>query len=475
MQPPDITLDANPKQSILPSGIRPMAIRVRSVVVLLLFVAAVGGAGFALYRWRQASAKPPVEFETARVERGKVVARVTATGTLSALVTVQVGSQVSGRIDKLFVDFNSQVKKGQLIAKIEPQLFQAAVDQTRANYVAAQGGLAKAEAQARDAQRQFDRAKGLLERKLVAQADFDTAEANLDVAKAQIAMAKGTIAQAKPSLSQAEVNLQYTKIVSPTDGVVISRSVDVGQTVAASLQAPTLFVIAQDLRKMQVDTSVTEADIGKLKAGMSASFTVDAFPGRFKGQVRQIRNSATTVQNVVTYDAVIDVDNSELKLRPGMTANVTFVWAEKDDVIRVPNAALRFRPTPEIFTELKLPVPPGLNATAAGRAPRPAGGGPAGGGPAGGPAGPAAGGARPRGGDGKRSDEPAERTLWLQRDGRPESATVKTGVSDGSLTEIVEGSVHEGDLVIVDASVGGVAAAKAGTPPPGAANMRRIF
>jgi HlyD family secretion protein len=448
-----------------------MALRVRNLLVLLVIAAAVGGGGYALYRWRQASAKPAVEFETAKVERGKVVARVTATGTLSALVTVQVGSQVSGRIDKLFVDFNSQVKAGQLIAKLEPQLFQAAVDQTRANYVAAQGGLAKAEAQARDAQRQFDRAKGLVERKLIAQADFDTAEANLDVAKAQIAMAKGTIAQAKAALNQAEVNLQYTKIVSPTDGVVISRSVDVGQTVAASLQAPTLFVIAQDLRKMQVDTSVTEADIGKLKAGMPATFSVDAFPGRFRGQVRQIRNAATTVQNVVTYDAVIDVDNSELKLRPGMTANVTFIWAEKDDVVKVPNAALRFRPTPEIFTALKLPVPAGLNAAGGGRGPRPAGGGAA---PGGSGAGPAGGGARPRGGDGKRGDEQADRTVWLQRDGRPEAATVKTGVSDGSVTEIVEGSVREGDLVIVDASIGGTPAAKAGAPSP-AANMRRIF
>jgi len=452
-----------------------MAIRARSIVVLLLIVAAIGGGGFALYRWQKAQAKPPVEFETARIDRGRVVARVTATGTLSALVTVQVGTQVSGRIEKLFVDFNSEVKAGQLIAKLEPQLFQAAVDQTRANYVAAQGGLAKAEAQARDAKRQFDRAKGLLDRKLVAQADFDTAEANLDVANAQISMAKGTIAQAKAALNQSLVNLQYTKIVSPTDGVVISRSVDVGQSVAASLQAPTLFVIAQDLRKMQVDTSVTEADIGKLKPGMSATFTVDAFPGRFRGKVRQIRNSATTVQNVVTYDAVIDVDNPELKLRPGMTANVTFIWAEKDDVLRVPNAALRFRPTAEIFTELKMPVPPGLTATGPGRAPRPSGGtAPGAGPPAGGPVGPAAGGAaRMRGADGKRGDEQAERTLWLLRDGRPESAMVKTGATDGSLTEI-EGSVHEGDLAVVDASVGGVTPAKATNAASGG-GMRRIF
>jgi HlyD family secretion protein len=418
-----------------------------------------------------------VEFETAKIDKGRIVSRVTATGTLSALVTVQVGSQVSGRIQKLFVDFNSPVKAGQLIARIDPQLFQASVDQARANYVASVGGQTKADAQARDAKRQFDRAKGLLERKLIAQADYDTAEANLDVANANVAMAKGSIAQAKASLQQAEVNFQYTRIVSPTDGVVISRSVDVGQTVAASLSAPTLFVIAQDLSKMQVDTSVAEADIGKLKPTMSATFTVDAFPGeKFRGKVRQIRNAATTVQNVVTYDAVIDVDNDELKLRPGMTANVTFIWAQKDDAVRVPNAALRFKPATEIFAALGQTPPANVTAKparpqgVAALMPALGGGGPPGGGRRGGGSGAGAGGAgRPRGGD-EANDK---RTVWMNRGGHLESVPVQTGITDGSLTEMVSGGLQPGDLVIIDATADGAASSSSSGAPSGGG--RRLF
>jgi HlyD family secretion protein len=484
------SLDPAAKPRILRPGTHLMAVRARGIAALVVVLAVVAGGAYGIVRWRRAHAKPAVEFETAKVERGRIVSRVTATGTLSALVTVQVGSQVSGRIQKLFVDFNSPVKAGQVIAVIDPQLFQAASDQARANYVAAEGSLVKADAQARDAKRQFDRARGLLDRKLIAQADFDTAEANLDVANAQVAMAKGSLAQAKAGLHQAQVNLDYTRIVSPTDGVVISRSVDVGQTVAASLAAPTLFVIAQDLRKMQVDTSVTEADIGKLRPDMAATFTVDAFPGeKFRGKVRQIRNSATTVQNVVTYDAVIDVDNDQLKLRPGMTANVTFIWAEKSDALRVPNAALRFRPTAEMFTALALPVPPGLRdgpgggargpRAESGGAPAPSGAGAPtaaspGSGPGSGPAGTgAAGRTRGAGGAGRGEATSDRRTVWRERAGHPESVEVRTGISDGSMTEIVEGDLHESELVIVDASTSGQAAAAGSSGPPG--GMRRIF
>src|SRR2546428_556586 len=287
----------------------------------------------------------PAKYETVKVERGRIVARVTASGTLSALVTVQVGTQVSGRIQDLYVDFNSPVRKGQILAKIDPQFFRAEVEQAKANLAAAQGNLAKAKAQAVDAHRQFERAEVLGQKaQLVAQADIDTADANAQAADAQIKAMEGAVAQAQASLYQAEVNLGYTTIASSIDGVVISRNVDVGQTVAASLQAPTLFTIAQDLRKMQVDTNVSEADVGKLRDGMPTSFTVDAFPGEtFKGVIRQIRNAPQSVQNVVTYDAVIDVDNSDMRLRPGMTANVTFTYAQKDDALRFPNAALRFR------------------------------------------------------------------------------------------------------------------------------------
>lgn len=450
----------------------------RRLLLTVFALVALAGAGLGVRRWRAAHQKPPVEFDTAAVDRGRIVARVTATGTLSALVTVQVGTQISGTVQKLYADFNSTVKKGELIAKIDPQLFQAALEQAQANYEAAQGNLLKAEAQERDAGRQFEREKAMLDRKLVAQADYDTSQANLEVARGSSAAARGSLAQAKAQLSQAKVNLDMTHIVSPTDGTVISRNVDVGQTVAASLSAPTLFAIAKDLREMQVDTSVAEADVGKLSAGMPATFTVDAFPGeRFKGKVRQIRNAAQTVQNVVTYDAVIDVDNSDLKLRPGMTANVTFVSAEKDDVIRVPNAAMRYKPSADIFTALGLPVPHGLHepgerahggsASGAG----PGGGGPAAGGPRAGGV-PNGGAWRAHAGGGKGEGPSDKRAVWVLRGGQPQQINLRIGLSDGSTTEVVEGDLHEGDQVIVDASTSETAAALPGGPGGG---LRRLF
>jgi HlyD family secretion protein len=454
------------------------AVRRSVVVVLAVGLLAAGGAG--AWRWRQTHRKAPVEFDTANVDRGKIIARVTATGTLSALVTVQVGTQVSGTIQKLLVDFNSPVKKGQLIAKIDPQLIAASLEQARANFEAAQGNLLKAEAQERDAGRQFERSRDLLDRKLIAQADFDTTQANLEVAKGASAAARGTLAQAKAALFQAQVNLNMTSIVSPTDGTVISRSVDVGQTVAASLAAPTLFVIAKDLREMQVDTSVAEADVGKLSTAMAATFTVDAFPGeRFRGKVRQIRNAPTTLQNVVTYDAVIDVANPDLKLRPGMTANITFIAAERDGVVRVPNAALRFRPTPEIFSALGIPVPAGVR-DAGNRAGGPAGGGPGAGGGAhsggaapGGGAGPGGpGGARPHGAG--HGDAPTDRrSVWALRDGKPQMVPLRIGLSDGNMTEMLEGELREGEAVIVDASAADGQAPGAPATAPG--GMRRLF
>jgi len=356
---------------------------------------------------------PSADYETAKVERGRIVAKVTASGTLSALVTVQVGSQVSGRIQEIHVDFNSPVRKGQVLARIDPQIFRAAVEQAKANLAAAEGNLAKARAQAVDAHRQFDRSRSLLqEGQLIAQSDVDTADANAQSADAQVQAMQGSVAQARASLDQAEVNLGYTAITSSIDGTVISRDVDVGQTVAASLQAPTLFTIAQDLKKMQVDTNVSEADVGKLSAGMPSAFTVDAFPGEtFKGMVRQIRNAPQTVQSVVTYDAVIDVNNPDLRLRPGMTANVTFTYAEKSDALRLPNAALRFRPPAEI----------------AAKAPRP---------------------------------ERDRRIVWVLRDGQPKPLSVRTGISDGSATEIAEGDLREGDDLITEAT-----SSKSNVPP----------
>lgn len=370
-------------------------------------------AGAALLLRSGASKDTAAGYLTAGIDRGRISARVTASGTLSALVTVQVGSQVSGRIQSLYADFNSPVKKGQVIARIDPRLFQAAVEQAQANLKAAEGNLAKARVQARDAERQALRAEAMAAQKLITESDRDTARANADAAQAGVAAAEGVMAQTRAALNQARINLAYTEIISPTDGVVISRNVDVGQTVAAALQAPTLFVIAQDLRQMQVDTNVAESDIGKLRQDMPVSFTVDAYPSeRFRGSIRQIRNAPQTVQNVVTYDAVIGVDNAELKLRPGMTANVTFAYADKADVLRVANAALRFRPPQELL-------------------PKGAAGAPANSG---------------RAGD--------RRTLWLLRDGVPQAVSVRLGISDGSYTEIVEGEVRAGDAAITESRNG---------------------
>jgi HlyD family secretion protein len=406
--------------------------------IAVVMGAALLGGGVLIFQRTRGPAE--AKYLTTPAERGRLVARVTATGTLSARVTVQVGAQVSGRIQDILVDFNSPVKKDQVIAKIDPQLFVAAVEQAKANYVAADGNRNKARVQAVDGQRQFDRAKALRDQSLIAQADLDTAEANVQSARAAAAAADGAVSQAQAALHQAEINLRYTTILSPINGVVISRNVDVGQTVASALQAPTLFTIAEDLQKMQVDTAVGEADVGKLKPGMATTFTVDAYPNeKFKGVVRQIRNAPQTVQNVVTYDAVVDVNNADLKLKPGMTANATFVFVERDDVLRVPNAALRFRP----------PAEPGERAHGGGR------GGGAGGG-----------GAQAASQGRKERDAPDRRTVWVLAPNatRPTAVPIRVGVSDGSLTEVLEGALNAGDAVVTE-----LASGVEGKPPGGGA------
>lgn len=381
------------------------------------------GTYFGVRAYRTSRTRAP-RFETSAVDRGRIAARVTSTGTLSALVTVQVGSQVSGRIMALGADFNSQVKKGQVIAKIDPQLLRAGRDQARANYVAAAGNLAKSQAQAQDAARQADRNQQLAARNLIAKADLDTSVANADAAKAEVEANKGALEQARAALKSAEVNLDYTTIVSPIDGVVISRSVDIGQTVAASLQAPTLFTIAEDLAKMQVDTNVAEADVGRLQPGMDAAFTVDAYPAEvFHGRVRQIRNAPQTIQNVVTYDAVIDVENVALKLKPGMTANVTFIAADRPNAVRLANAALRFRP------------PANLKGHPTGAGPAPGRG---------------------------HNDvpDPGTRSVWALNGEHPERHEVRTGITDGTFTELVDGDLKPGELLIT-----GLADADSSTGP----------
>lgn len=378
----------------------------RSLLIALAAVLALS-AGTGFFAYRRAHRTKAVRFETVQIDRGRIVARVTASGTLSALVTVQVGSQVSGRIQELLVDYNSPVKKGQVIARIDPKLFRSAVEQARANQDAAYGNLVKARAQAADLKRQYLRSKALRDQKFIAQADFETAQASWRAAEAQVVASHGALEQARAALRQTLINLEYTTIVSPTDGVVISRNVDVGQTVAATLQAPTLFVIAEDLRKMQVDTSVAESDVGKLRDGMSATFTVDAYGSEiFGGTVRQVRNAPQTVQNVVTYDAVIDVANPELRLRPGMTANVTFIYAEKADVLRIPNAALRFRAPAEWLADAHMT---------------------------------------------RRIEASDRRTVWVLRGAVHTPVAVRIGITDGSYTEIREGELHEHEQLVTDA------------------------
>ncbi|WNG40087.1 efflux RND transporter periplasmic adaptor subunit [Archangium violaceum] len=391
----------------------------------LLAIAVVVAAGVWLLKPK--AKDPAANFETAAVQRRDVESRVTATGTVSALVTVEVGSQVSGRIQEILVDYNSPVKKGQVIARLDPQLLQAAVERARANQLSAKANLQKARVEAENSRRQAERSRTLREQQFIAQSELDTAEATAQSAQAQVTSAEAALAQAQAALNEAEVNLRYATIVSPTDGVVISRSVDVGQTVAASLQAPVLFTIAEDLRKMQVDTSVAESDVGRLEDGMRATFTVDAWPGvPFEGTIRQIRNESQTVQNVVTYDAVIDVANPELKLKPGMTANVTFITAHRENVLTVPNAALRFRP----------PAPP------EGAGPRAGGAG---------SQGPGVGGAGAP--ESAQKPAPGTKTVFVLRDGRPRPVHVKPGVSDGTYTE-VEGELREGDQVITALAAG---------------------
>lgn len=425
---------------------------VRKLLTYVVLAAVIAGGVFAWFRYGRDKSSEQPKFKTTKVDRGRVASKVTATGTLSARVTVLVGSQVSGRIAELFVDYNSKVKKGDVLAKIDARLLQAAVAKARAQTAQAAAAVTKAKANHDQAKKAFDRAKTLKDQGLMGQADYDLAETAVNSTKADIAVADAQLSSAAASSSEAQVNLGFTTIVSPIDGIVLSRSIDVGQTVAASLQSPTLFTIAQDLRSIQVDTFVAEADVGKLTTGMDATFGVDAYPGtRFKGKIREVRNAAQTVQNVVTYDAVLDVMNDELKLRPGMTANVTFVWAEKADVLRVPNAALRFRPPADA-------VPA---SSGSGSARRPGGGGGAGG----------------AGASSKGETDPNRRTLWILRDNKPSPVLVETGISDGTLTEIVSGGLTEADEVITEyvAPVDGAASNKPPTSPTGGGGGRRMF
>ncbi len=388
----------------------------KKTVIGAIVVVAVGVAAYVLIGGRGRSESP---FRTSRIDRGDITATVSATGTLSAVTTVQVGSQVSGIISRLYADFNSRVRKGQLLAELDPTPFEQAVAQRRAD-------LENSRVTAANTKIAFARQQKLLAEGLAAQADYDNAKAAADSAAAQVKLSEA-------ALAQAETNYKYSKIYSPVDGIVVNRAYDVGQTVAASFQAPTLFTIAQDLTKMQVQADVDESDIGRIRAGQVSHFTVDAYPDRtFTAAVSQIRLNATVNQNVVTYPVMIFIDNPDERLRPSMTANVTVDVASVRDVLRLPNAALRFKPDPSQIE----------GAAGAGK---PRGGGPRpGGSGASGPAGK---------GGGAVVYVPA-------RDGKVRPVRVKTGVTDGQFTELVDGELAEGSDVVT-----GMATTRSGDQP----------
>ena len=342
----------------------------KRAVIGLLIVAAVGAGAGAYYMKRGG---PDIQILTSPVTRGDIVDTVGASGTLQAVTTVQVGSQVSGNISWLGADFNSIVKKGQVIARLDPSLFDAQLQQAKANLAQSRANLAKAQSdlermkvQLTDAQQKYTRAQELAARSLLPQSDLDSAKIAVDSAQASLAAQQATVSQATASVSQSQasvnqnqVNLDHTIITAPIDGIVTQRSVDVGQTVAASMQAPTLFVLAADLTKMQVNANIDEADVGRIRPGQHVTFRVDAYPTEtFDGTVSQIRLQPVVVQNVTTYGTVIDVPNAQLKLKPGMTANVKVEISKRTDVLRVPNPALRFRPTQDVFNALNQQVPP---------------------------------------------------------------------------------------------------------------------
>ncbi len=328
-------------------------------LIVLVLVAGVVIGMVAYYRASRVVAAPlPL---TTTVTRGEVVQTVDATGTLEATTTVQVGTQVSGTIKALHADFNSVVRQGQVIAELEPSLFESQVEQARATLVRLEADLERAKVQVEDTQVKLERAKALLTRQLIPFTDLETAEINARQAQASLRAAEAQLVQARASVNQAEVNLGHTIIRAPIEGIVISRDVDVGQTVAASMQAPTLYVIARDLRQMQVNANIDESDIGKIEPGQAVRFRVDAYPNEvFRGTVRQVRLQPVVSQNVVSYVTIIDVRNADQKLKPGMTATLTLEVARADDILRVPNAALRFRPTAEVFAALGQPLPPAL-------------------------------------------------------------------------------------------------------------------
>jgi len=395
----------------------------KKFAVIAVILALIAGVGFYFVKNRN----PEISYRTARLERGTIVATVAATGNLSAVTTVQVGTQVSGTIQKLYADYNSRVRKGQAIAEIDPSLFNAAVEQARGNALNAEANLLKAKVTLADAERTLTRNKKLLADGIISQGDYDVAETAYLSAKASIKATEGSVTQTKGALLQARTNLRYSVIRSPVDGIVISRAVDVGQTVAASFQTPTLFTIAQDLTKMQIETSVDEADISRVKVGQNTTFTVDAYPEQsFVGKVVQVRSAPVVTQNVVTYVVVINVDNKEMKLKPGMTANVSIEVGKRVDVLKLPPAALRFKP--KIKSEEQKEKKPGS----------------------------------PQQQGGKQGRKDKGQQVYVLKENKPVAVSIQTGIGNNNSIELVEGALKEGDEVIIE-QLGGDTKKKSGS------------
>jgi HlyD family secretion protein len=464
----------------------------RTWIALTVVVAAA--AALLAFRGRDKE----VQYQTTTVDRGDVVDVVGATGTLQAVTTVQVGSQVSGIVDSLGADFNSRVKKDQVVARLETSTFDARLSQARANLVAARANVEKARATVADTKQKYERAKELSAQQLLPQADLETAKSNYEGAVAGMQGAVAAVSQSAAAVQQAQVDLTHTVIRAPIDGVVVARNVDVGQTVAASLQAPVLFVIANDLSRMQVNASIDEADVGRVRAGQDVTFHVDAYPNdTFTGRVDQVRLQPITVQNVVTYNTLIAVDNPGGRLMPGMTATVSVIVQRRDNVLRLPAAALRFRPegwqpgagggrrggagasgAPSASAAAGPTGGSPAPAVAAGPNVPPGGGrGGRGGGGGGGrwagrggmsgegaPGGAGAGAMARGGGPGGMGGGRPTVVFVADPDGKPKPQPIRTGISDGQWVEVVSG-LDEGTAIITGTGDG---PARAGGPRPGA-------
>jgi HlyD family secretion protein len=403
----------------------------RRAWIVALSVAALGGAGTVYYRLNASSERPSMM--TGVVTRGAVVETVQATGTLQPVDTVEVGSQVTGSVQTLGADFNSRVTAGQVLATLDPASLQAQVDQASATVARLAAEVNRATVTLADAETKLRRAEALSRDQLISDADFDTARSTRDAAQASVVSAQAQVVQARASLDQARVNIGHTIIRAPSAGVVLSRNVEVGQTVTSGLQTPTLFVIARDLQKMELQASVDEADIARVAAGQAVAFTVDAHGARqFAGRVSQVRLQPIVAQNVVSYTTMIDVDNPDLALKPGMTATVRIETARDDDSLRVPAAAVRFRPTADVLQAMG--HPPDATTGRAGQPRRSLGGGGA--------------------------------AIWTLAGGRLERVPVQVGVSDGALVAVKAARLSEGATVVTGVAATAVASAAPASGSP---------